>query len=137
MNDSTIFLLSDENLWYKLNELKPTGGVYILKLFHNSKPRKIGRLLSHDPEGILYIGKCETFTDRVINLKKTISPNYRSESHICGRRMKNIIGFEKYFPFSDLRIEIFPSETPIVLEKECIENYFQEFGEVPPLNAMN
>lgn len=137
MKDSFIYSLSDENLWYKLNELRPTGGVYILKLLHYSKPKKIGRLLKNDPNGILYIGKCANFTDRVINLKKTICPKYNGGTHICGRRMKNIKDYGLHFPFSNLKIELIPSDTPKMTEHELIDSYFQEFGEVPPLNAMN
>lgn len=136
MITNNTFYLSDKELWQKLNEINPKSGIYKLILTDNGKPKQIGRFLGTDNKGIIYIGKCDNVLDRVINLKKSISQDFNNNSHICGRRLKNIEKFYERIPFENLIIQITPSENQIELEKKQLNEYFQRFGEVPPLNAI-
>ncbi len=111
------------------------GGVYELYSKNGGEVVVVNRCIKVDPKGILYIGKAKTFRNRVIGLRKTIDPLYKSESHICGRRYKNNKNLMKQFPFEDLYVRLHQFDQPEVVEKKKIEDYFLEFGEVPPLNA--
>jgi len=69
-------------------------------------------------------------------LKRSIASNYKGTSHICGRRYKYDPKFALIFPYEALYIELIPSDSPEILEKKLIIEYSNEFGEVPPLNAV-
>jgi len=91
LNDSGIKIkFSDEKMWYKIDEeFNIGGGVYILKCSTETNsfmPMSTNRLVECDNNGILYIGKANSFIDRVIDLRKSISPKYKSSSHECGVR---------------------------------------------------
>ncbi|MEX2364059.1 MAG: hypothetical protein WD597_10570, partial [Balneolaceae bacterium] len=82
---------NDKNLWTHISNLYSTqGGVYKVIAARNNVRIPIKRFLGTDQEGILYIGKATSFIDRVIDLKKSISPDYIGTSHICGRRYKSL-----------------------------------------------
>lgn len=128
--------LSDSKLWDDINwRFENRGGSYILFSKNDNEVRPISRALGKDPSGTLYVGKADCFLDRVINLKKSLSPNYKSGNHICGRRYKKMEKFVSMFPFETLYVELTEHSNPEELERIRLENYVQEFGEVPPLNA--
>ena len=131
------FRISSENMWHEINnEFGHTGGVYILKCLqaNNSLPIPVNRLLSNDEQGILYIGKTNSFTDRVAELKKSISPEYSSESHECGSRYKINNMIQEKYPYENLIIELVGSENPRETEASLLKEYEYKFGELPPLN---
>jgi hypothetical protein len=115
---------------------KEAGGVYKLVCLKQDEVVQLARVLSVDDEGVLYIGKANSFVDRVINLKKTLLPNYQSESHICGRRYNANTRMKEIFPVESLYVCLEQSEDSATLESQLLESYFQKFGEVPPLNAI-
>jgi hypothetical protein len=122
LKDSGIKIkFSDEKMWYKINDkFTESGGIYILKCSvseNDFKPISINRLVECDKNGILYIGKANSFIDRVINLKKSISPQYSSNSHECGTRYKAHKKIQEKFPFVNLYIELYHDENPLKLEK--------------------
>ena len=125
-------------MWYRIEEkFKETGGVYILKCstsHNNFVSTTINRLLDCDKNGVLYIGKANSFLDRVPNLKKSISPGYNSSSHECDSRYKSNNKFKEKLPYENLYFELYGSDEPIVLEKEFLEDYEELFGELPPFN---
>ena len=128
--------LSSKKLWTEINEdFKEKGGAYILFFKDKGKIRPIARFIGIDGDGILYIGKATSYLDRVINLKKSLDPEKKSTAHICGRRYKKNKNIVKEFPFQNLYIRLFPHNNPEEKERELIDKYFNEFGEVPPLNA--
>ena len=128
--------LSDDKLWDKINnDFQNKGGVYQLFYKGKGKVRPIGRFLGIDHEGILYIGKATRFLDRIIELKKTIDPQKKSASHICGRRYNKSENIRKEFPFKNLFVRLIENSQPEKTEKELLNDYFTIFGEVPPLNA--
>jgi len=132
--------IADNKMWDLINEkFQNSGGVYILKCstsYTYFTPSTINRLLDCDKNGILYIGKANSFIDRVPNLKKSISPQYKSTSHECGTRYKSNEVFKDKLPYDHLYLELYSSDNPIVLEKEFLKNYEDSFGELPPFNRI-
>lgn len=131
-----LFLISDSEFWLRITEKHTDkGGVYKIVAVRDGRRVPINRFLGTDPNGVLYIGKAACFLDRVINLKKSISPDMRGTSHICGRRYKSQPAIAKQFPYEILHTELICSEQPDKLENNLLKAYANEFGEVPPLNA--
>jgi hypothetical protein len=128
---------SDKSFWEQIkNRHGENGGVYKIIAVINGQRQPINRFLGADNLGVLYIGKATSFIDRVINLKKSISPEYNGTSHICGRRYKSNPNIAKKFPFEMLYIELFPSDKPKEFERTLLTEYTTIYGEVPPLNAI-
>jgi hypothetical protein len=128
--------ISDTELWNDISNssIGIGGGIYKIFSQDNNIRKPIERLLDKDIDGILYIGSATSYLDRVINLKKSILPDYNGQSHICGRRYKSNPKIELKFPIEKLYIELIPTDNPIELEKTELEKYFNRFGELPPLN---
>lgn len=132
------YQLSRTDLWTRINEdFGDSGGVY--KLFckkENGKTKPIPRFVDVDIDGILYIGKGVSFLNRVIELKKSIAPEYGSSNHECGVRYKSSEMIKKLFPYKDLWIELNGFDTKDIDqgEKDFLQDYEKEFGELPPLN---
>jgi hypothetical protein len=132
-----LLCIADSNFWHRINERFQTkGGVYKIIAINNGKLKPVNRFLGTDISGVLYIGEAISFLDRVINLKKSISPDYTGAAHICGRRYKSNPNIAKQFPFEMLFVDLIPSESPEELEKKLLKEYLDTFGEVPPLNAV-
>lgn len=130
------YKLSSKELWQDIfNDFGDKGGAYKLFCRKNNRIEPIGRLLGTDQKGILYIGKATSYLDRVIGLKKTIDPEKKSSSHICGRRYNKNEKISKTFPFKNLYIILIGHNEPLEKETELLTEYFNTFGEVPPLNA--
>ena len=137
MNTDILLHIADSDFWNKINNLfQDGGGVYKIIAVQDGQRITINRFLGYDKNGILYIGKANSFLDRVINLKKSISPDYKGASHICGRRYKSNPNIARQFPFSNLFIELIRSDRPDEFETELLNDYRLVFGEVPPLNAI-
>ena len=112
------------------------GGVYRIHWFNSDQtPKNINRLLETDTQGVLYIGKAESFIYRVIMLKKTLI--YKSGGHIAGRRINSLKCLTERIPLESLYISLVQSDFPSELEKKSIKEYVEKFGELPPLNRMN
>ncbi|WP_299804984.1 hypothetical protein [uncultured Shewanella sp.] len=133
------FVISSPDFWYQIDaSFDKSGGMYILScLGDESIPRPISRLLGLDSEGILYLGMASSFLDRVIELKKSLSPSHCSRSHDCGVRYKNHQEISTMFPYDRLQIELIRSDDPKVTEQEALRKYLEEFGELPPLNRVS
>jgi hypothetical protein len=127
----------DDKFWELINQKYSTkGGVYKIIAVRDKKRIPINRFLGTDNNGILYIGKATSFLNRVINLKKSISPKLNGSAHICGRRYKSIPNIEKQFPYDILYVDLIQTDEPEVLERKLLNDYVSIFGEVPPLNAI-
>ena len=133
------YKISSEDFWYQIDEIfGKDGGVYILScLDENELVIPVSRLLRDDTKGILYIGKASSFLDRVIDLKKSLSPEHLSTGHECGVRHKTHVGICKKFPYERLQVTLIGSNNPEKTENEKLQNYKKEFGELPPLNRIN
>lgn len=135
MNNENLIPLSADNCWHKINAVHGTkGGVYKVIAVKLGERVPINRLLGTDPDGVLYIGKADSFLDRVIGLRKTLI--YESSSHIFGRRFRNASNLKLEFPIESLYVELFQNENPAEQENKILDQYFQHYGEVPPLNAI-
>lgn len=130
---NNLYQLCDDELWKKLSDKK--GGVYKIIAVKEGKIVPQHRFLGIDTDGILYIGKATSYIDRVIGLVKSISPKYKGSTHICGRRYKSNPNIAKLFPFDTLHLDIIPSSEPEEIENKLLKEYFDKFGEAPPLNA--
>ena len=129
------FKISNDSFWNDINEQHSVnGGVYKVIATENKKPIPISRLLGKDNEGVLYIGQTISFLDRVIELKKSTAPKYVSSNHEFGFRYKEHPSIKINFPYDKLFIDLQPSNKPDELEKEELKKYYEQFGELPPLN---
>lgn len=128
------FKLSNESLWIDIERaFGQKGGAYKLVSRISGAIKPIPRFLGIDNDGVLYIGKATCYLDRIIDLKKTMSMN--SSAHICGRRYKNHDKIKVTFPLEHMYIQLIQADIPEEKEKELLNKYVREFGEVPPLNA--
>lgn len=129
--------ISSSDFWQVINaKHQSLGGVYKIIALKDNNRMPINRFLGEDERGVLYIGKATSYLDRVIDLKKSISPDYTGSAHICGRRYKSLPAIAQLFPYENLFIELFPSNDPAGLETKLLNEYRNKFGEVPPLNAV-
>jgi hypothetical protein len=75
MNEN-LLLIQAKDFWDEINKLhQQRGGVYKLIAVKNGQRILVNRFLKTDNDGVLYIGKATSFLDRVIELKKSISPD--------------------------------------------------------------
>ena len=136
-----MYLLSSEKVWQKLqSDHSDKGGVYKLHCIdeeNDSKFIPINRILGVDQEGVLYIGKADVIHNRIGDLWKSLSPNYKTLNHHAGIRYRSNQKLQGSFPFDRLCVTVLPSENPNDAELHEMRKYFAEFGEVPPLNAQD
>lgn len=132
------YRLSDKRFWEKIQARYGDGGgayeLYCMLPKTNIVP--IQRMLKTDKSGTLYIGRATSFLDRVIELKKSISPDYTSSNHECGIRYKDSEILQEKYPYEHLYIELHGTEMGVELEREKLNSYLKEFGELPPLNRI-
>lgn len=120
------------------NELPFSRGVYkIHVLASNGGPEPINRVLGTDEEGVLYIGSTpeRTLQERLTDFRKTVDPNYKTKSHVAGRRYNKIGNLKERYPIDSLAITYEIVDNPSEREDELKDEYQSKFGEVPPLNA--
>lgn len=131
------FQIANERFWYQIDEtISKKGGVYILFSKTEDKIVTIDRLLGNDEKGVLYIGMAKNYLDRVIELKKSLSPDHNSFGHECGYRWKQHKGIYTKFPYNTLFIKLIETDDPRKLESELLKRYEKTFGELPPLNRV-
>jgi len=77
--------ISSPDLWECIDSVfGKSGGIYKVACVRDESSDEVmplQRLLGEDMEGVLYIGMADSFLNRVIELKKSVSPDYRSRSH--------------------------------------------------------
>jgi hypothetical protein len=123
------------DFWDQINTAFGTsGGVYKVSCLREDglEPVPVSRLLGQDPEGVLYIGMAASFLDRVIELKKSLSPQHVSRGHECGARHKRHEGIASAFPYERLAVTFMSADAPRVVEQQALAEYFSHFGELPP-----
>lgn len=122
------YRIIDEDFWYQIERDFPSGGgIYELYCMDKyGRPIPVNRML----------GKAGNFLDRVIELKKSISPNYKSASHECGTRYKASDKIREMYPYENLYVQLTGSVNERALDLEKLNGYLQKFGEFPPLNRM-
>lgn len=131
-------LIASPDFWEAINKnFGRSGGVYTLSCVQNDdsmRPTPVQRLLGEDADGVLYIGMATSFLDRVIQLKKSLSPEHVSQGHECGVRHKQHVQIAQAFPYERLMVSFSVSEAPREAEQQALQHYFNRFGELPPLN---
>lgn len=130
--------ISDPEFWTQVNQaFGVAGGIYRVSCEGEPGtrlPMPIRRLLSTDPAGTLYIGMAASFVNRVIELKKSLSPDHRSAAHECGSRYKSHVAIAERFPYQRLLITLEHSNAPREAELMALKSYYDTFGELPPFN---
>ena len=130
--------ISDPEFWNQVNQaFGLAGGIYRVSCegeLGTRLPMPISRLLSTDPAGTLYIGMAASFVNRVIELKKSLSPDHRSAAHECGSRYKSHVAIAERFPYQRLLITLEHSNAPRESELMALKSYYDTFGELPPFN---
>jgi hypothetical protein len=133
---ANLLRILDDKLWDKIiTKYQRTGGAYLLIAKQDGKREKIDRFLAKDQRGVLYIGKANAFVDRVIELKKSLSPSHQSNSHGCAKQYNSNMKISERFPLETLYIQLIASPEPKRKETELLSSYRDLFGEVPPLNS--
>ena len=98
IKNGNLFFLNNEAFWGFIKDQHGNhGGVYIIIAVENGMRKPINRFLGADTVGVLNIGKASSFIDRVIDLKKSMAPEYKGTAHICGRRYKANPNIAKLF----------------------------------------
>jgi len=129
------YKINNENLWSLIDiDFGNDGGIYKVIWIKDNKPKNISRLINSDYQGVLYIGKAQRFLDRVIDLKKSLLPKYKSDNHDFGKRHYNTPILKENIPLDELFIELTSSNIPEVKETEELEKYYKTHGELPPFN---
>lgn len=132
------YRISCERFWHQINkDFGVGGGVYELYcMMPNTEVEPVPRMLKVDLQGTLYIGMAASFLDRVVELKKSISPKYKSSGHECGVKYKELRAIQEKYPFEHLYVELHGTKVPRELEQDKLQKYYKEFGELPPLNRV-
>ena len=121
----------DSDLLEKV-EAKP--GVYRLySVARSGRPESISRVLSTDRKGTLIIGESTNLRRRLNSLKNIITQNSKRKHSAATRYMRNP-RLRKRFPPKRLCVFIEYCDDHKQREKKYLEGYFQQFGELPPLN---
>lgn len=112
-------------------------GVYRVRLVDNKgKSVSIQRFLGEDKDGIILIGEAEDIKTRLNQFNKVVteSKKYAHSEGLTIHLLRKITKFnEKYgmctFQYTFSKVDEHKEE-----EKRLLKNYFQEYGETPPLN---
>jgi hypothetical protein len=125
--------LTIENI--KLDERLKSPGVYKIYLF-NKNPLTIQRLFKPDESGLIYIGAAEK-TELIYRLSCFLNTikNEKQNNHSAGFKVKSNENLKRFLTQNTLMYDIILDLNAKKLEKNLIEKYKFEFGEVPPLNG--
>jgi hypothetical protein len=137
------FKLVNDYLYNEIfNNFSDLGGTYkiVSMNLNEDRPFVVDRFLKRDERGILYIGKANRFTNRVVELKKSIIMKYKTASHDFGIKFNTILEYHyktELLNPENLWVELTEHQYPDKLEMEEIANYLKEFGELPPFNSVS
>ncbi len=110
------------------------AGIYrLVTIDSTGKPFPVPRAAGNDSSGTLYIGKCDSISGRVNELRKTLRPEW-SGRHTAGIRFNCRSALNQVFPITTLATSWILSEDSTTTEGEWIARYVAVFGEPPPLN---
>jgi len=160
---TTKYYISDPSMWELINsahEGDKFPGIYKLHVTNvQGEFLPLPRLFGVDHEGVLYIGTSEVVQYRVANVRKSICAAYKKVdpqtyaeqkfsdplAHQAGKRIVRLPKFVATFPLSSLCLTItrYSGNDELgpdpyghgKLEEKLLQEYEQEYGEKPPLNA--
>ena len=69
-------------------------------------------------------------------MKKSLDPGYISSNHDFGARHKKHSLIKEQFPYEILFVELLESDNPNDLERKELNEYYDKFGELPPMNRL-
>lgn len=95
--------------------------------------KRIGRLIRDDENGILYIGQGDILSSNSRVGKFVNSLNNTEKRHDGGNRF-NHESIKEKFPPKELKIKITLSDNAEQLESKLLQEYYLNFGELPPFN---
>jgi excinuclease UvrABC nuclease subunit len=111
-------------------------GVYkIYSLDVEGNPLPLQRVLGADVDGVLYIGKTSNLKNRLRMLWRALNPDYLATGHTFGVNYKQLEIIRHAFPLQTLAVDYEVTTHYGERETELIEQYRQQFGEVPPMNG--
>lgn len=124
-----------KNTELALSDTRIFSGIYRIRIIDETGiPIEIGRLAKVDKCGIVYIGKGDEAITRVTKFQSgdfdhTAAVTWSSAAHAFEQAITKQYQFEyELIESSD--------QGAVHDEKMAIWHYFQEFGEVPPLNGV-
>lgn len=124
--------LAEDRFWKNIPEV---GGVYHIYCYKGKKPITINRVLGIDKQGILYIGKSDNLRERLRMLWRVLNPNLKATAHTFGTKYNGNNKLKKVFPLKTLSVSFKTTSEPKNLETKLLNQYFDKFGEVPPMNS--
>lgn len=127
-----IISLAEDGFW---NHIPECSGVYLIHSYNNQIPIKLNRVLDTDVEGVLYIGKSENMRERLRMLGRVLNPKLKATAHTFGTKYNANKKLMKAFPLNTLYVSYIITNEPKTSESELLDNYFANFGEVPPFNS--
>lgn len=117
-----------------LEKVEAKPGVYRLySVARSGRSESISRVLGTDRKGTLDVGESTNLQRRLKSLKNIITQNSRRR-HSAGNRYMRNPRLRKRFPPEQLCVFIEYCDDHKQREKKYLEDYFQQFGELPPLN---
>ena len=113
------------------------NGVYLIYAYEGEKPKILSRLIGSDDSGLLYIGAAEktTLKYRLNCFLMSSNQIVKQNNHSAGNKIKvnaNLNGFIKQLT---LNYKVIEAKDAKIKEKECLNQYKNKYGEVPPLNG--
>jgi hypothetical protein len=111
-------------------------GVYKIYFYVNDKPFSVNRILKCDMSGLFYIGctNKQNFEKRLNNFILS-SEKVKTNNHSGGNKISINDNLKKLISTGKLMFEIIEFDNPLEEERKMIDQYFDEFGEKPPLNG--
>jgi hypothetical protein len=128
------YIKLSNNFFWQTIASKP-GVYHIYSLDPKNKPKKLHRLIGKDEEGILYIGKSENLRERLRMLWRVLNPDLKATAHTFGEKYNTYQVLKLNFPLNTLAIKFSCSNNAKELEIKLIDEYINNFGEVPPFNS--
>lgn len=112
--------------WLKKYPRESKKAVYIVK-----SKTQVQRILETDEEGRLYVGEASDFTFRVGKLVNAMNGTEQGQHHAGDVYFRLI---SKAYGINDISIEVIFTIDHQQVEKEILQQYLNQFGELPPLN---
>jgi len=116
--------------------VKKKSGVYQIRCYNEGKPQIIGRLITKDKLGILYIGYSSNINKRLKEFIKGI--NNESREHPAGYRYYILeLDKKRVFRKNNLKFTLKYLGDYKKEEARLLMGYADYFGELPPLNSQD
>lgn len=112
-------------------------GVYrIRRVDNNGDAISIQRFLGEDEEGIIAIGQTKNIKNRLRGFYKVVieKKKYSHSEGLTVHLLRGIAKFKEEIESSNFQYAFRKVENPKEEEKKLLKDYFEKYGEIPPLN---